>query len=120
MVRRAKGTSKPNDAIEQPGDRMDGRHLQCFLLAERGEDRGQPSREHRLACARRADEKDIVRSRGGNLEDAFARRLPDDFRKIGRFVARGIGGTRLWRWESAFPKPRHKLGDRGRRATWPR
>ena len=52
----------------RPHDACDPRHLDRLVARQRRQQRGQPPRGERLACARRADDQQAVPARGGDLE----------------------------------------------------
>ena len=52
----------------QPGQRADRTHFDCVLGAEVGEKTRQPGGEHGLACARRAEQENMVPARRSNSE----------------------------------------------------
>ena len=69
--------------------------------AERGEQAGQPARQHGLAAARRAEEEQVVVAGGGDLEGALGR-LPARPRPGGRARHRGV--------RAAAPRPGERPG----------
>ena len=87
----------------------DARHdLERFALRERGENRRQPAREHRLPRSGRTDQEHVVPARGRDLERALGGRLADDIGEV-RFVA-----VRRGRWRGPWRRrelPRAKLLD---------
>jgi len=68
---------------QEPADRMDPRHLERLLPFERGQDSGEPSREHGLARPRRAHQKKVVTSGGSNLESSASPLLATDVGEVG-------------------------------------
>src|SRR5689334_11928187 len=84
-MRSAKRSHAVADSIlvQQSGDGMNRDYFERLVLAQRGENRRDAAREHRLARAGRADQQDIVTSGGGYFERALCSLLTDDFRKIG-------------------------------------
>jgi hypothetical protein len=70
VVRGAEGrlVHDPAARSEEPGHRVDARHLESFLPRQGREDAGQASREHRLARSGRAREEEVVATGCGHLE----------------------------------------------------
>src|SRR3569832_2963271 len=76
MMRRAKRALAPVGGIELlVADRGDGSRFQRFFFSERRQDGGEAARQHGLAGAGRADEKQVVTARGGDLKRAYRVRL---------------------------------------------
>ena len=72
VMRRPEGrrAHQPGPGRQQPGHRVDPRHLERGRVVEQRQDPRQPAREHRLADARAAREQQVVRAGGGDLERA--------------------------------------------------
>ena len=66
---------------------MDRRDLERFVLRERGKDRRQPTRKHRLPCPRRSDEQTRMPARRRDLERAFGALLARDVGEVDALVA---------------------------------
>ena len=75
VMRRAERRRRPVRRVETPGERRDRRTRKRVVLAERRQQSGQTLREHRLACARRADQQHAVRAGRCDLERSLCRRL---------------------------------------------
>ena len=67
----------------EPGDGVDARDLEGVAGLERGEDRREPPGEHGLPDARRPDEEQVVRSRGGDRERPSRAGQPAHFTEVG-------------------------------------
>ncbi len=70
VVRGAEGAAHDQGAagVEQTRHRVDARHLDGLLQAQRGQDPGHPAGEHRLAAAGRPDHEHRVAARRGDLQ----------------------------------------------------
>ena len=67
---------------DQPRDRMHGRHLHRFVLGERRQNAGQPSRHHGLSGAGRADQERVVAARGRDLQRPPGQQLTMHVREV--------------------------------------
>ena len=88
MMRRAEGTppaDTPSGKIA--GEAPDHAHLKHLGWLKRREERGEPLRQHRLACARRPDHQEVMPAGGGHFERALGSLLALDVAQIGhRFI----------------------------------
>ena len=86
VVRRAERRRRDERLLdrEQPGHRVDPRHLECRRRLERRQQPGQAAREHRLPRSRRPGEQQVVPARGGDLERAPRALLSSDVREVGQ------------------------------------
>ena len=85
---RAATTTERVLARKQPDHRVDTRHLERLLVAERRQDPRQPAREHRLARAGRTGQEQVVAPGGGDLERPAPRRCPFTSARSGHEVRR--------------------------------
>ncbi len=85
-MRRAKRRHRDERLVgrEQPGDRVDARHLERRRRLERRQQAGQAPREHRLAGSRRPGEQEVVPAGSGDLERAPRALLSSDVREVGQ------------------------------------
>ena len=97
---------------EHAGHRVDARHLERLVVAERRQHAGEPAREHGLARSRRAGEQQVVTACGGDLEGAPASLLPTDVGEIRPGTSQSLGvACRLVRRQLAFaPQVRGGFG----------
>ena len=99
---------------QRPGQRAHGGHLHRLLDAEVGQQTGQPAGEHRLAGPGRADEQQVVPTRGRDLDGAAGDVLADD---VGEVVHGGPwpqpGTGRRCGERGLPPQPREDLGEVG-------
>jgi hypothetical protein len=115
VVRRAKGC--PRDEwmlpVDEPGNRMDPRHLERGVGLERRQDPRQPAREHRLPRAGRTAEENVVPTGRGQLERAPGAFLPADVGQIRcRRCAMAVRRERLLGLELALSAQiRDRLGE---------
>jgi hypothetical protein len=72
---------------EQPGDRVNRRNLQGFLLAQGRQDAGQTASQHRLARPGWTKEEEIMGPGSGNLQRSLDSAMPADVRKIDESVS---------------------------------
>ena len=86
VVRRAKRTDgqQPCAWAEEAGDRVNRRRLERFRERQRRQDPRDPTRHHRLACAGRTDQQQIVSARGRDLERTPSEQLAADVGEIER------------------------------------
>jgi hypothetical protein len=84
MMRRPEGPRRDQRAIcrKQPENTVDLCDFERFFKRQRRQDRRKPLGEHALARPRRADQENIMPSRGRDLEGALGLLLPLDLRKI--------------------------------------
>ena len=84
------------------------------LVARQGrQDGGQPSGEHRLAGARRADHQDVVPPGSGHLQGATGLRLPSDLGEVHRVSRRLHRAGRVGR--AGPPRSTEEPNDLGER-----
>jgi hypothetical protein len=76
-MRCAERALEHQSAARQPqsGGRVQARHVERLRHVERGQDAGEPAREHRFAGAGWPDQQHVVGARGGDLERAARHRL---------------------------------------------
>jgi len=68
--------------------RVYGDHFESLFLAEIRENRRQPTGQHRLACTRRPDENEIVRTGGCNFKRALCTLLTHNVGEVHFICAR--------------------------------
>ena len=71
----------------EPGHGMDLCYLKCFFEFKRRKDRRQPLCKHRFTGSRRANEQNIVATRGCDFESALRSLLAANFGKIELIVS---------------------------------
>ena len=82
-MRRAKRPVADEPALaEQARHRVQPGHFERLRTRQRGQDRREAAREHRLAGPGRADEERIVSARRRDLEGASAHALPTHVREV--------------------------------------
>src|SRR5439155_18095313 len=74
------------------GDRPDGRRFDHLIARQRGQDRGQSSRQHRLSATWWAYQQHVVGAGGRDLERALGVSLPANVREIEIVRGRREGG----------------------------
>ena len=86
VMRRAEGRQRDERllSVDQPGDRMDPRHLERGLGVERRQDPRQPAPQHRLSRSGRPAEEEIMAARRCQLERAAGAFLAADIGEVGR------------------------------------
>ena len=82
VMGRAERPLSDQASLEQARDRMQLGDLEGLVARQGRKDGGQPSREHRLAGARRADHQDVVPSGGRHLEGPTRLRLPSHLGEV--------------------------------------
>ena len=92
-------------ALEPAADAGDHADLQHLGRVERRQEADQPCRQHRLAGAGRADQHQVVRAGGGDLERALGGLLALDVAQVG-IVAGVLGDDRLGRASAAARRAR--------------
>ena len=112
VVRRAEGCDGDQrpPRWQQPGDRVDPRHLERLAAGQRGRMPGKTPREHGLPGAGRAREEEVVPAGGGDLERAARPLLPADVGEV-RGPRRGRARPRT---VVRSPAPRSRRGSRRR------
>ena len=82
---------------EDPGNRVDSRHLERFGASERRKDPREPPSQHRLAGPRRPHQKHVVRASRRDLEHPPRSFLPANVRQVRRRRLRRACRERLVR-----------------------
>src|SRR5947208_2176135 len=85
MVRRTKRPGRHQARRrQQPGYGVKTSHLERLVARERGKDRRQSPRKHRLARTGRADQQDVVATGGRDLERPTGLGLPANLGEVDR------------------------------------
>jgi hypothetical protein len=93
VVRAAERAVLEEPAIgrEKTGDAVNLGHHQRLFEVERRQERGEAPSQHRLAPARRADQEQIVSTRGGDLEAPYCPRTSARSNPATAMPAKGVG-----------------------------